>query len=861
MNLPSAAPSVSTLVAHSSAQATPRTSVHISSKRSQPTTEPDADQVSGILRIRLERLGLSASDTLSQLIQHLPSLYIYGIGTVSGATKSESKNETQMSLFIQSNPNDPPPPPAPRWLLVVESFVRTSTDAATAYLRAELQYDVLDMTIAVALQKFGTELKMALDQLLADTSFGHNEAERSAKIKPSPAPSAIACSLAFQQLGFLSLQPGTTAPHVPVLTPAAPGFGLSSPRPTIQLHLSPRLSSELERAVILGKARSLTVVIKYSEPEAIARETHFLQIAGSHTAPRLFAFFYHSDTDDGQWCIVQSFEGKSLADWQELSVGQKTQLYALMVDMHKKGVAHGDLEPRNVVLQEGRVKVVDFAGVPSRNCKDLAPCGLSVSRLVQRIFAILSDPSPASLLTVTFLSATVLRLADEKLNSYPYKDVPLCWRRLYTDAVLLGALVRLQQVEKEINGRKNELRRALRDLDMAIVVAGAPGEGREGLILRLIALVQADLASLARSADASVDDPPLKRRRVSSPAPSSPLPLPPPYLHRPLAKLSSLPTFLSPKSMPSHCSPFIVRKAALDWPAIEQWSSLDYLRQVAGVGRVVPVEVGNDYTQEGWGQQMMGFDEFLRSLEDVERDLRDDAGIHPYPTSTSTALGSPELPSIMSASTDDTGGPSSRPILYLAQHSLFRQFPSLLRDILIPDLVYSSPSTDGTGKPYEPPATEDGYILNAWFGPGGTKSAAHTDPWWNCYVQVVGSKWIWVAPPSCSSYMSAFGAAPTTTPSARTDVMPASEAAGSAPAEEYMTNTSSLDVTVPPPPLSSSTDWSPKEHSSYPSAFLEHVEPRARQAVLEAGDVLVMPPRWWHAMYGLERSFSVSMWF
>ncbi|BGP11088.1 hypothetical protein JCM10049v2_006987 [Rhodotorula toruloides] len=490
---------------------------------------------------------------------------------------------------------------------------------------------------------------------------------------------------------------------------------------------------------------------------------------------------------------------------------------------------------------------------------DLAPCGPGVSHLLPRSFAALSDPFPASTTTGASLAATLLRLADEKLNSYPYKDVPLCWRRLYTDAVLLGALARLQQVEKEIEERKKELSKTVRELDLAIVIAGAPGEGREDMVLRLISVVQAELASLVHSVESDNDDRPSKRRRLSfSARPASSLP--PPYIHRPLAELPSLPSFLLLDPIPSHRVPFIVRKAALDWPAVETWSSLDYLRRVAGEGRVVPVEVGGDYTKEGWGQRMLEFEEFLRSLEEVEWNSREDGEERPYPTPASTDDGSPEV----SSTSEDRGTPSSRQILYLAQHSLFRQFPSLLRDVPIPDLVYSSPSTDGTGESYEPPATEDGYILNAWFGPGGTKSAAHTDPWWNCYVQVVGSKWLWVAPPSCSPYMSAFGTAPPSTACSDTTNSLPSEVGGSAPAEQYMTNTSSLDVTVPPPRSSNSPcadEYDAKKPSPYPLAFAEHVEPHARQAVLEAGDVLVMPPRWWHAMYGLERSFSVSMWF
>lgn len=308
----------------------------------------------------------------------------------------------------------------------------------------------------------------------------------------------------------------------------------------------------------------------------------------------------------------------------------------------------------------------------------------------------------------------------------------MCWRRLYTDAVLLGALARLHEVEKEVEQRRRDSRRTVRDLDLAIVVAGAPGEGREELVLRLISMIQDELGLLA-SSENDVDGRPSKRRRQSPTTRRSAAPLPPPYIQRPLAELPSLPSFLHPETTHAHCSPFIVRQAASDWPAVEKWASLDYLRKVAGEGRVVPVEVGDDYTKEGWGQQMMEFEAFLRSLQELEGELRTGRELRSFPTPASTESESWNTPEGLYLPKSDDAAPSAPAILYLAQHSLCRQFPALLRDIPIPDLVYSSPETDGTGKPYEPPTTEDGYILNAWFGPGGTKSAAHTDPWWNCY--------------------------------------------------------------------------------------------------------------------------------
>lgn len=65
------------------------------------------------------------------------------------------------------------------------------------------------------------------------------------------------------------------------------------------------------------------------------------------------------------------------------------------------------------------------------------------------------------------------------------------------------------------------------------------------------------------------------------------------------------------------------------------------------------------------------------------------------------------------------------------------------------------------------------------------------------------------------------------------------EQEGDSAATDFMTNTSTIDVTqtLPSPSITS-----PDETTHYPPAFLQEVEPKAQQIVLEAGDILVMPP-------------------
>lgn len=76
---------------------------------------------------------------------------------------------------------------------------------------------------------------------------------------------------------------------------------------------------------------------------------------------------------------------------------------------------------------------------------------------------------------------------------------------------------------------------------------------------------------------------------------------------------------------------------------------------------------------------------------------------------------------------------------YLAQHELFDQIPPLRRDIMTPDycaLLLADEEDDGGA---------ESVATNAWFGPGGTVSPLHNDPFHNLLAQVVGSKRVSVA--------------------------------------------------------------------------------------------------------------------
>ncbi|KAI8137202.1 hypothetical protein BJV82DRAFT_363134 [Fennellomyces sp. T-0311] len=291
-------------------------------------------------------------------------------------------------------------------------------------------------------------------------------------------------------------------------------------------------------------------------------------------------------------------------------------------------------------------------------------------------------------------------------------------------------------------------------LDTAMIISGAPQ--RRDTILDVIDQLQTWLSIASKE---EWDD-------VQLPMPHSVT------LKHQVKRLTEVPSFVSFAQLVNDDQPFVIPKGAIEhWPARSKWPSLSYFVAVAG-DRVVPVELGSKYTDSGWQQKMMRLEDFLRD--------------HVVDT---TAMA------------------------YLAQHDLFYQIPKLANDIDVPDYCCCEPELTER-YPEAPPDV----IQNAWFGPRGTVSPLHHDPYHNVLVQVVGSKYIRLYPPSETERLY--------------------------PYDGIMSNTSQVDVECP--------DWN--EHPLLKKAH--YVE-----CVLQAGELLYMPPKWWHYVRSLETSFSVSFWF
>ncbi|KAI9833122.1 MAG: hypothetical protein M1826_000489 [Phylliscum demangeonii] len=364
----------------------------------------------------------------------------------------------------------------------------------------------------------------------------------------------------------------------------------------------------------------------------------------------------------------------------------------------------------------------------------------------------------------------LIRLSHDKLHAYPFQDVPTCWRRLYSDASILKAM---HEGSTE-------------PLDLAIIMAGAPL--RRALIDAIFAVLEDE--EKEESDDNNNDDEEergAKRRKVEF----SSVALQPATVTHPILRTARL---------ANYTTPMVITDSIAHWPALTRWAAPSYLlRKTLGGRRLVPVEIGRSYTDEGWGQAIVPFGQFVR-----DHILADRVG-------------------------------------YLAQHDLFAQMPSLRNDVCIPDCCFTKPppttktatataaaagdddgddeDEDGDGG-----AQDDFPLLNAWFGPAGTVSPLHTDPYDNILCQVVGSKYVRLYAPTETAKLYARGL------------------------EENgvdMGNTSQVDV----------------EAASSSSSFPLFAHARYVDAVLAPAECLYIPGRWWHYVRSLTVSFSVSFWF
>lgn len=587
----------------------------------------------------------------------------------------------------------------------------------------------------------------------------------------------------------------------------------------------------------------------------------------------------------------------------------------------------------------------------------------------------------------------LLSIAYTRFYAYLYKNLPLCWRQLYTDATILKFSYlyllfrrppddhcRSNKTDDEPeappaaadptsllgtedgNSKGDKLDEMIKTLDLALILAGAGGRDRGrkwidkafGLLERVqvqrAAIVtpagscmDAGIAAADSSAAAStaashhhektagdipvsgaaappVLPPPAKRVKLeynsttnnydahadpigaatgpvpqiepSNPQPSSSFsarrPFTPPVRHaiRRVAAtdmdMSAFQRYMDVAPLDRGPEPLVLTGLVDDWPARRDrpWDKPAYLlSRTFGGRRLVPVEVGRSYVDQGWGQKIVSFGDFLRQYIDtslltppMSSPPRPSASVGLQQSTTATAGHSPER------SSPETGAQhqqerrqeahtqqqqqtnlttATATTAYLAQHQLFLQLPQLRHDILIPDHCYTAPPPHpNTNDPSRNLAELDQPLLNAWFGPPGTITPLHTDPYHNFLAQVVGSKYVRLYSPHESQQ----------------NMRRRGKEGG-----VDMGNTSFWDVGVVEG-WDDTAGGASSRGDDCGGQIMAGGENGDRaedeecevdnfrkvpfvDCILEPGDALYIPIGWWHYVRGLSVSFSVSIWW
>lgn len=472
---------------------------------------------------------------------------------------------------------------------------------------------------------------------------------------------------------------------------------------------------------------------------------------------------------------------------------------------------------------------------------------------------------------------------------------------------------------------------AVKMLDLALIVAGGGDDARRDLIRRLDVELQRHIRD-ARECERDFDEfdwPRKARSRTTTPAVAG---AEGEGAQGGLVCARHPIRAIDPPSLQAYASreagsPFILRGYVSNneghprWPALEHWKRAGYLLRRTGRGRIVPVELGGNYTEAGWGQAIVSWQQFLRQAgwkgpmepgedvtendEAIARAMAEDGddeegdmcetldNFAPAPLRTGLQLSQRTSEELEKEKAEERERETERarerrqdavPV-YLAQHGLFRQFPTLESDFSVPDYVYSSPDAKFVppGIAYTVPPEP---LVNVWIGSPGVLSPAHTDPFFNCYVQVLGRKRVWLAPPSVTEHMHAFGKEGreegmdvdpewVMIQKIRQQAEGGSDDKEDEPTEEegegegddewddeedeslfasLMTNTSRLPLLKPGQNVDTIA-------AKFPD--FEKVLPHAMETVLEPGDMLVIPPGWWHAMRqeGDGPGWSISFWY
>ncbi|PNP38632.1 hypothetical protein TGAMA5MH_09358 [Trichoderma gamsii] len=412
--------------------------------------------------------------------------------------------------------------------------------------------------------------------------------------------------------------------------------------------------------------------------------------------------------------------------------------------------------------------------------------------------------------------------------AYRFDLLPQYWRWIYTDTLILMSHYAILQAARCGALDEHVMDRVVEDLDRALIVAGGAGKflGKQWIEGTLDLL--SHFWEEEKSTVAGEQRPHKRMKREQAFSDCEPFGRPSLSADRTCPRyegwtLEGFEKYMNEESR-GRPLPIVFTDLIKDWPAFSDapWNSPDYLlSKTFGGRRLVPIEIGRSYVDQGWSQELVQFRDFLTRYIDpgiLPHHAGDD--IEPIP--------------------QKEGKRTPQDIGYLAQHNLFGQIPALRNDIQVPDFCWADVPPHPTTRAKDQ-APVDIPQLNAWFGPARTITPLHTDGYHNLLCQVVGTKYVRLYAPEDTGRLRPRGVE----------------------LGVDMSNTSELDVGV-------LEGWDKAVDSGDCDDGEDEEESRRKEeladvpyweCILRPGDTLVIPIGWWHYVRSLSISFSVSFWW